>query len=173
MDIINGTIFYNPERIQIINGEEYMSPSPFLPHQRVAGELYTILKNFAKRHTLGEVFVAPLDVILEEGLNSLQPDVFFVSNEKNSILKEWVRGVPDLVVEIVSNNSVKADTIVKKEIYEKYGVPECWIIFPDKASIEIFELVDGRYQLSGAYDGDRKIYSPLLNGLHFKASAIF
>ncbi|NIJ52081.1 Uma2 family endonuclease [Dyadobacter arcticus] len=173
MEIIEGTIFYNPERIQIINGEEIMAPSPFLPHQRISGELFAILRAYVKKNKLGEVFVAPLDVILEDGLNSLQPDVFFVSKEKYSILKEWVRGVPDLVIEIVSKNSVKLDTVIKKEVYEHYGVQECWIAFPGKALIEVFELIDGRYQLSGTYQGDQEVCSPLLKGLHFKASAIF
>ncbi|TLV01236.1 Uma2 family endonuclease [Dyadobacter luticola] len=173
MKTMEATITYNPDLTQIINGEEVMSPSPFIPHQRVQIRLLRFLGNHVEPDNLGELFVAPLDVIFEEGFNVLQPDIIFISRENQDIMKEWIRGVPDLVVEIVSKSSVKMDTVIKKEIYERYGVPECWIVFPDKTKIEIFELVNGKYQLSGSYQGNQEVSSPALPGLHFKASAIF
>jgi Uma2 family endonuclease len=121
---MEATIWYNPDLTQIINGEEVMSPSPFLPHQRISNRLFVILSNYVNHLNLGEVFVAPLDVILEDEVNRLQPDVFFVSKQNKDILQDWVRGVPDLVIEIVSKGSVRLDTVIKKEVYERYGVRE-------------------------------------------------
>lgn len=173
MKTMEATIWYNPDLTQIINGEEVMSPSPFLPHQKVLRKLLMILGNHVEPNRLGELFFAPLDVIFEENFNVLQPDLMYISRENQDILKEWIRGVPDLVVEIVSKSSVKMDTVIKKEIYERYGVPECWIVFPEKASIEVFESVAGKYKLAGTYRDDQEVCSPLLKELRFKASAIF
>jgi Uma2 family endonuclease len=89
---------------------------------------------------LGDVFYAPFDVIFEEGVNSLQPDLFFVAKENEHIIQDWIRGVPDLVVEIISKSNFRLDTVVKKKIYERYGVKEFWIVFPEKPSIEIYTL---------------------------------
>jgi Uma2 family endonuclease len=173
MRTMEPAVWYNPDLTQIINGEEIMSPSPFLPHQKVSMKLLTVLQNHIGPDDLGELFHAPLDVIFEDGFNVLQPDVFFVSRQNDHILKDWVRGVPDLVIEIVSKSSVKMDTVVKKEIYERYGVQECWIVYPEKAAIEIFSLVSRQYVLSGIYKEDQQVHSPLLKDLRFQASRIF
>jgi len=172
MKTLEPTIYYNPDLTQIINGEEVMSPSPKMPHQSASSELFLLLANHAKQLKLGRVFTAPFDVILEQDFNHLQPDIFFVSNAKRDIMQDWIRGVPDLVVEIVSPGSKKLDTVVKKEVYERYGVPECWIVFPEKVCIEIYTLTDGQYTLLGSFSGDELIRSLVLDTLSFPVNVI-
>ena len=166
-------IFYNPDLTQIINGEEVLSPSPFLPHQRISRKLLRILDDFAEPRALGEVFHAPLDVIFEDNFNVLQPDVMFICKAKESILQDWVRGVPDLVVEIVSKGSKRLDTVVKKEIYQRYGVSEFWLIFPEKALLEVYELRENKFHLCGVYHAEDQVKSPILPGLSFTLGSIF
>lgn len=172
MKTLESTIHYNPDLTQIINGEEVMSPSPKFLHQSVSAELVFLLTSHVKTHRLGRVFAAPFDVILEQDFNHLQPDIFFVSNANRDIMQDWIRGVPDLVIEIVSPRSKKLDTVVKKGVYESYGVPECWIVFPDKVCIEIYTLVEGRYELHGTFSNEQTVQSKVLTALSFPADAM-
>lgn len=165
-------IKYNPDLTQIINGEEIMSPSPKIPHQKASRKLQRILEDYAEANNLGDVFNAPLDVIFEEGVNSLQPDLMFIARENEHIIQDWIRGAPDLVVEIISKSNFRLDTVVKKKIYERYGVKEFWIVFPEKPSIEIHTLLNGKYELFATFSNDEQVQSPLLDGLSFKVNAI-
>ncbi|GGM81240.1 hypothetical protein GCM10010967_11320 [Dyadobacter beijingensis] len=172
MKTLEPPIYYNPDLTQIINGEEIMSPSPKMPHQSASGELFLLLANYVKQNKLGRVFAAPFDVILEQDFNHLQPDIFFVSNANREIMQDWIRGVPDLVIEIVSPGSKKMDMVIKKGVYETYGVPECWLVFPEKVCIEIYNLVDRRYTLSGSYADDDRVRLQVLDTLSFPVNAI-
>ncbi|MBF0345171.1 MAG: Uma2 family endonuclease [Nitrospirae bacterium] len=69
----------------------------------------------------------------------------FIKKENMAIFQDWIRGVPDMVVEIVSKGSVTKDTITKKEIYERYKVHEYWIIFPELETIEVLTIDVDRY----------------------------
>jgi Uma2 family endonuclease len=172
MKTMEAAIWYNPDLTQIINGEEIMSPSPKTPHQKASRKLQRILEDYTEANNLGDVFNAPLDVIFEDGVNSLQPDLFFVAKENEHIIQDWIRGVPDLVVEIISKSNFRLDTVVKKKIYERYGVKEFWIVFPEKPSIEIYTLLNSTYELFGIFSNDEQVHSPVFDGLSFKVNAI-
>ncbi|WP_305951826.1 Uma2 family endonuclease [Emticicia oligotrophica] len=158
--------------VQIINGEEIMSPSPISRHQIILSELNDIFKAFTKKKKLGKVLISPLDVIFEEGVNRVQPDLIYISDENKGIIKDWIRGVPDLLVEVVSKDSFYIDTVDKKEIYLKYGVKEYWIIFPEYDTIEVFSLEDEGYKIFSKGTDDEIVKSKLLNGLEVKVSDI-
>ncbi|MCF0051463.1 Uma2 family endonuclease [Dyadobacter sp. LJ53] len=158
---------------QIINGEEIMSPSPKTPHQKASRKLQRILEDYVDDHNMGEIWNAPMDVIFEENYNRLQPDLIFVPKEKEDIVQDWIRGVPDMVVEIVSKSTIKMDTVVKKEIYERYGVQEYWLLKPEKRILEIYKLVSGRYELHASYGENDVVSSPLFSDLAFKLNIIF
>src|SRR5437764_4790544 len=64
-------------RYELVDGELLMTPSPHWSHQRIALELTVVLRAYVKQHDLGEVFVSPLDVLLEPDL-VLQRDVLVV-----------------------------------------------------------------------------------------------
>ena len=134
---------------QILNGVTVMGISPFGNHQDISGNLYYFIRNFLKQKNLGKIFSAPLDVILEEGFNVVQPDLIYIKKENMSIYKPnaHIYGVPDLLIEIVSAGSVSRDTVEKFQIYEKYRVSEYWIVFPEQKVIEVFSLRDGKYLL--------------------------
>jgi Uma2 family endonuclease len=166
-------VHYNPDLTQIINGEEVMSPSPKPSHQDVVLSLGSTLRSYVKLNNLGKVYIAPLDVILQEGFNILQPDVLFISKSNIDTIQDWVRGAPDIVVEIISPSSIKMDTVIKKEIYERYGVPECWLVFPKTQTIEIYSLKENKYELYRTFGHSEAVSSPVLPGLNFPAESIF
>ena len=123
-------------RHELLDGEHFVSPTPRIPHQRISQRLSFAMTAFVGEHGLGEVFVAPLDVILSEH-DVLEPDLLFVSEARREILQDWVRGAPDLVVEVLSPSTRSRDLGIKRRIYRDRGVREYWIVDPDAEAVEI------------------------------------
>lgn len=147
---------------ELINGQIYMSPSPTNQHQRILKKLLRIIDAFIENDELGELFIAPSDIYLDEDSNAVQPDLYFISTS-NPITIDQAKpnyGVPDLVIEILSSDE-KHDKITKKELYEKFGVKEYWIVDPFTKEAFVYQHSNGAYKLAGKSIG--KIYSPLFN----------
>ncbi|MCG6551399.1 MAG: Uma2 family endonuclease [Candidatus Magnetominusculus sp. LBB02] len=167
------TIERDIDLTEIINGEEVVSPSPFSRHQDIVGNLYDIMRRHVKTNKLGKVHISPLDVILEEGINRLQPDILFIRKENMAIDQDWIRGVPDMVCEVVSSSSYDYDTGVKKAIYEKYGVSEYWIVMPELKTIEIFTLDAAKYKLLTVTAFEGVVASKVIEGLEVNIEEVF
>ncbi|MCI4626395.1 MAG: Uma2 family endonuclease [Candidatus Magnetoovum sp. WYHC-5] len=160
--------------IEIINGEEVMSPSPYRKHQRVSMRIIRkVILHLEKDNNIGELYYAPLDVIFKEGEQRLQPDLLFIKKENMAIAQDWIRGVPDMVCEIVSIGSIKKDTITKKEIYEQYRVPEYWIVIPELQTIGIFTIEADKYQVFSWAEGEGIVSSKIIKGLQINIKDIF
>lgn len=113
---------------QAINGKIYMSPAPSLSHQKVIVSLIGQIYNYLETRKSGSVFMAPIDVFLDDD-NIFQPDIVFVSTENNSILQDrGIFGAPDLVIEVLSPGIRSVDLVTKKKIYERSGVKEYWVV---------------------------------------------
>jgi Uma2 family endonuclease len=158
---------------EIINGEERMPPSPFTRHQELVSNLFYEIREFIKKNNIGKVFLSPLDVIFEDNVNRLQPDLIFIKTENLAISQDWIRGVPDMVAEIVSKGSFEKDTIEKKAIYEKYGVKEYWIVFPEFETIEVYTLIDGKYKMLCAAEGAGIVKSKIIEGFEIDIKTVF
>ncbi|QWR76233.1 Uma2 family endonuclease [Candidatus Magnetomonas plexicatena] len=167
------TIERNFDLTEIINGEEIMGPSPFRRHQNIAANLYDIVRQHIKKHNLGRLYFSPLDVIFEEGINRLQPDILFVKKDNADIEQDWIRGVPDMVCEIISSHSYEMDTEVKKAVYEKYRVPEYWIVMPEPKTIEILTIEGDRYKLYSFAAFEGVVKSKVIDGLQININDIF
>lgn len=148
---------------ELINGQLFMSPAPTNNHQRVVLAIYKLIDKLVGEKKLGEVFVAPSDVYLDDHSNAVQPDLYFVSlNNKMKLLDdEPNRGVPDLIVEILSPSNNRHDLDVKRKLYEKFGVLEYWIIDPKTKEASVFQLTNNSYQLAGKEIGS--VDSPLFS----------
>src|SRR5204863_8353212 len=103
------------EPIELWDGELIMSPTPTPKHQTIVLRFARLLQDFAEGRKLGKVFISPLDVILTQ-TRVVQPDVLFISNANMAILKDRIRGAPDLCMETVSR-TWRRDRIDKKELY--------------------------------------------------------
>ncbi|MBF0336276.1 MAG: Uma2 family endonuclease [Nitrospirae bacterium] len=158
---------------EIINGVEVMGPSPFGRHQDVSWNLNDIISRHIKIHKSGKVYYAPLDVILKEGEQRLQPDLLFIRKENMSIFQDWVRGVPDMVCEIVSRGTIGKDTITKRDIYERYRVPEYWIVIPDFQTIEILTIEGDKYKIFSEATDEGIVKSKVIEGLEIDIKDVF
>ncbi|MBF0538391.1 MAG: Uma2 family endonuclease [Nitrospirae bacterium] len=158
---------------EIINGEEVMGPSPFGKHQDTSRNTVEIILNHLRKTKTGKLFYSPLDVILKEGEQRLQPDILFIKKENMAIDQDWIRGVPDMVCEIVSMGTHKRDTVIKKAIYERYRVPEYWIVIPELKTVEIFTIEGDRYDVFSCAEGEGVVRSKVIEGLEVDIKDVF
>lgn len=159
---------------EIINGEMIQKSAPAPMHQRICRKLIVILDQFITEKKLGEIFQSPIDVYLDE-YNKPQPDLVFISNEKKSIItNDGIMGVPDVIIEIISPSSILRDRIEKKNLYERMGVSEFWLVDPHYSAIEIYTLKNNRYELySAATILEGQLKSSLFEGLTINLTDIF
>jgi Uma2 family endonuclease len=125
-------------RHELIDGEHYVTPSPTLRHQRISRRLLGLIDGWLQSHPLGEIFHAPLDVILSN-IDVLEPDLLYVSNERAGELLagQHVTGAPDLVIEIGSPGTRQRDETIERRGYEQFGVREYWIVDPETDVVRI------------------------------------
>ena len=160
-------------RYEIIEGDLVMTPAPKTGHQRISRRLLVQLTLFVEKHQLGEVFDAPCDVVFSPE-NTVQPDIFFISTKQEKLITEDnIQGAPDLIIEILSPTTAYYDLVEKKEIYEKFGVKEYWIVDTKKKRIELHGLQEGKYQLLQKEEKSGEISSELLPGFEVDVKKIF
>jgi Uma2 family endonuclease len=117
---------------EVIENQLFMAPAPTPDHQEACGDLFTDINVFVRKKKLGKVFFAPIDLYLDETSNVVQPDILFISSENPLVIdRKGLRGVPDLIIEILSPGNKNYDFIKKKNLYEKFGVNEYWIVDPE------------------------------------------
>ena len=130
------------KRHELIDGEHYVTPSPNTKHQRVSMNLVVAVALYLRRHPIGQLFAAPFDVVFSD-LDVVEPDLLYISRERSSVLTDkHVRGAPDLVIEIVSPGTRRIDEVIKRKLYERFGVPEYWIVDPELDGIKVYRRID-------------------------------
>lgn len=162
------------KRYELIDGEVFMTPAPRPRHQRTVGRLYRALADFVEKQGLGEVLLAPTDVVLGER-TAVQPDLLYITRDRASIATELdVQGAPDLVIEVLSPSNAAFDRETKLQVYARAGVRELWYLDPATRTAEILELGgDGRYVLASTLSGDSRITSTVLPGLSLPLADLF
>jgi Uma2 family endonuclease len=160
------------KRREIIDGDLYVTPSPIDRHQMILFNLTMAFGKFLEAHPAGKLRFAPLDVILSDH-DVLEPDLLLVLNEHQGILQDWVRGAPDLVVEILSPTTATRDRGIKLKAYARYGVREYWIVDPTAQVIEVYRLTAEGFHLAAAYAKGNTVETPLLPGFSLDVSTIF
>jgi len=160
------------KRREIVEGELFVTPSPNLNHQRISRRIELALANYLEVHPIGEIFDAPMDVILSD-FDVLEPDLLIVLNENREILKTWVEGTPDLVVEILSSTTAKRDRGLKLKVYARHGVKEYWIVDPDPSAIEVYRLDRGKYRLAQVFNEPESLTSSMLPNFRLPLADVF
>jgi Uma2 family endonuclease len=134
-----------------VEGEVYfMSPSS-LRHQLIAGFLYKMIGAYVEHQQLGTTLNAPFKMKIP-GYGA-EPDVLVILRENEGRLrKTFLDGPADLVVEVISPESVERDRVKKFGDYQTAGIPEYWLIDPERRTAEFYQLEDGRYELAATPD---------------------
>ena len=135
------------KRYEIIDGELFVTPAPSFDHQRAVLRLAIRLETYLLPQRLGEVFVAPLDVILSPR-TLVQPDVLVLPLYRGRLARTREEaGKPLLTVEILSPGSARTDRVRKRALYQREGVPEYWIVDLDARVIERWRPEDTRPEI--------------------------
>ena len=164
------------DRYELINGEFILVSAPNTAHQGASIGFILSLGNFVELEDLGQIFAAPTEVILTdpEGINIVQPDIIFVSKEREHIItRPNIQGAPDLLVEILSPSTGRRDRTIKLDLYARHGVGEYWIADPDAQTIAVMLLKDGEYETVGEYGMGDTLTSPTLEGFSVNLDRIF
>ena len=128
-------------RYEFIGGRLYMTPAPVTRHQRVSKRLQLALVRLLEETGHGEVFYAPCLVEFPGTSDRVQPDLLFVSNERQGIITEKLMlGAPDLVVEILSPSTAHRDRGIKLDLYARCGVREYWIADPVEDVVDVWRF---------------------------------
>ena len=156
-----------------MEGELFLVPAPYLHHQQILGKLWTSVYTHAKAKHLGEVFLAPCDVVLCE-ITVVQPDLLFVSSEHQGILTDAnIQGPPDVIAEILSPSTRQRDLGIKRNLYAKYGVLEYWIVDPDAKTVEVLSLTETGYRTFVIVPRTGTLNSPMFPALNLALTDIF
>jgi Uma2 family endonuclease len=157
---------------QLIQGELVMSPAPSIFHQKISKRIFQILYKNIENDQKGEVFYSPVDVYLDEE-NIFQPDLVVVLKDSKAKIEErGIIGAPDVVIEVLSPSSAYYDLVEKKEVYQKYGVKEYWIVDPKRKTVEIYKNSDNGFVLVASARENGKVFSEILS-LEFDLNDIF
>ena len=151
------------KRHELIDGEHYVTPSPSRKHQAI------------ESHPVGRAFAAPFDVVFSN-FDVVEPDLLFISNARlEALTSKNVQGAPNLVVEIGSPSTRRRDEIIKRKLYERFGVEEYWVIDPEIETIAVYRHVDETYQrvLELAVERNDTLATPLLPQLTLPLQQIF
>lgn len=155
------------QRHELIDGVHYVSPAPYIRHQRVVLRILFALETFARDTGCGEVLFAPTDVVLSQ-YDVVEPDVLYVSREHQRIVGEkFISGPPDLAVEVLSPSTRRRDLDLKLKLYERVGVQEYWIVDSERAAMTVYRLGPKGFGTALALFAERGdvLTSPLLPGL--------
>ena len=159
---------------ELFDGEIMKRSAPSLIHQRISRKLLGKMDAYIEEKKLGEVFSAPVDLNLDEH-NAFQPDLAFISKERSFLIEDgdYIKGAPDLVVEIISPGTVKKDRVIKKDLCERFAVREYWLVDPLNKGIEIYIMQEDKYVLHDLQEISGKINSTVLTGFELELGHIF
>ncbi len=164
------------DRCELINGEFILVSAPNESHQMASMRFSLELGGFVRDGGLGRVYAAPFEVVLAdpEGINIVQPDIIFVSREREHIItRANIQGAPDLLVEILYPSTGRLDRTTKRDLYARHGVKEYWIADPEAQTVVVMLLKDGNFETVGEYGIEDTLTSPTLEGFSVSLDRIF
>lgn len=162
-------------RYEVIGGVLYMSTAPSQFHQWVVMQLLDLVGLPAKRQGWAYPYMAPIGVLMP-GCDPVQPDFLLIRQDRADIIPDQrIRGVPDLIAEVLSPTNPEQDTVVKRAAYARAGVPEYWIVRPAARDVLLCWQPDaalGDYARSLLVPADAELVSPTL-GLRVTVGDLF
>ena len=164
-------------RHEIIDGEHYVTASPVPRHQVLVGRLHFELESHLRAHPgSGQVFLSPLDVRLSHW-DVVEPDLLLIGPDQPEILTaKNVQGPPALVIEVMSPSTRSRDERLKRDLFNRVGVREYWLVNPDTNVVMVYRRDSGgqfgeAYSLAAA--GREVLTTPLLPGLSIALDPLF
>ena len=168
------------ERIELIDGYPVMMNPPTRAHQKAVMELSRQLANYLAGKKC-KVYPAPFGVRLfeqdgerpEDVDTMVEPDICVVC-DRNKLDKYGCRGVPDLIVEVLSPTTQRHDQLVKLNLYQRAGVREYWIVDPENRTVRVMvQTGDCTLQIHEIYRREDVAKVNVLDGCFIELSKVF
>lgn len=163
------------DKAEFINGEVILHKPSRFRHWNTSSLLSSVLSIFVTQNHLGSVGVGK--VMIELSRNDYEPDIVFFSEKKAATFTDdqMYFPAPDFVVEILSPETRKIDTTIKKEDYALHGVAEYWIVDPIKYRVQQYILPSDskKYFPAKVHQSNAYIESTAIKGFELSVEAIF
>ncbi len=161
---------------ELINGRIVMTPPAGWPHGRIDATLGGLLSEHVRSCKLGMVLGSSAGYDLPSG-DTVEPDISFISAKRlaagpQPVTGQFLRIVPNLVVEILSRATARRDRTEKKKTYERNGVDEYWIVDPERQTVTVFRLAKRGYE-AGRTFATGKVKSRVLPRLDIAVADVF
>ena len=164
-------------RRELIDGELFVTPSPLVRHQRLVWRLTLSIGSHLEAHPeQGEAFGSPLDVVMTPN-DVVEPDLLVILRDQLDILTAThIHGAPGIVIEILSPSTRKRDLTIKRQLFDREGVREYWIVDPDRNSVAVYRRgADGSFPLAITLDAKNHetLTTPLLPEWELRLERLF
>ena len=167
------------DKYELFDGVPVMQARPSITHQHIQAEIITALKIFLRDKPCRAF--AEIEVLLPDSSrqgaddvrNVFIPDISVIC-EPEKLTKQYCKGAPTVIMEILSPATAKIDRFVKLNAYQKAGVPEYWIISPSENTVTVFELHGDIYTTRAVYnqkDNEAEVFS--LHGCKIDLTTVF
>ena len=135
------------QRYEVVDGDLVVVPAPSMDHQVAVAYLYERVAPYARAHGFGHVIFGPGAVYLSED-TYVEPDLFVTPLLNGKRTADWHEAKrPPLAVEIISPSTSRHDRVRKRELYQRYGIPEYWIVDLDSQLVERWRPDDKRAEI--------------------------
>lgn len=120
-----------------------MATAPSFLHQRTIIRLTQHVAIPLEAREIAIAVTAPIGVLMP-GADPVQPDFLLIRRERSALIATdgRIRGVPDLIAEVLSPNNPELDTVIKRAAYARAGLPEYWIVRPASRDVLICSIPD-------------------------------
>lgn len=150
---------------ELVYGAVRVAEAPRPPHQRAVANLFLALHGHVAERHLGEVWLSPIDVILDaERHLVVQPDLLFIAQARSDIVADRIRGAPDLVIEVLSPNPRIGSLDERVAWFAEYGVEECWLVDLFARRATVLRFASGAIADRQIFDERTPIRSHVLPG---------
>lgn len=158
--------FRTPEALtpsELIYGRLRVADAPTARHQSAVFQLALALNRHVRERALGQIWLSPLDVVLDEFRSLIvQPDLMFISTGREWIVRECIRGAPDLVIEVLSPNPRIGATEERVGWFAEHGVRECWLFHQDRRDLTVIGFAEREVRDRIVFRRDAPIRSRVL-----------
>jgi Uma2 family endonuclease len=167
------------ERWELIDGIAWAMTAPSRLHQRFVSRLNTQIDTYlVSKQSECQVYPAPFDVRLPRGNEadddidtSVEPDISVICT-LSKLDPRGCRGAPDWIIEVLSPSTALRDQRIKRDLYQKHGVREYWLVHPTDRIVMIYVLERGMYGLPRIFGMEEPTASSIFPGLNIDWSGI-
>lgn len=149
------TLTNGVKKAEWIDGEIIYMAAASVRHELLFKFLLVVLDLYTQKNDLGLILGSDIPMKLDPQRRGREPDILFLAKERLPLLQAtYLDGPADVAIEIISPESYERDTQDKFSEYEAAGIPEYWLLDPQRqAAIFYRRDENGRYYLVETPDG--------------------